>query len=248
MNIVINEPLIKRNGTIAKYSMFGGLAVLGLGMYVSFAMPGQATLSFLALIGGFILSQIGISYSNKFGRSPRPDEQLNTGLKGLDTRHTLYHYTTPVPHLLVGPSGVWILIPMHQGGTISYSKDRWRQRGGNLYMKIFAQESLGRPDVEMQAQFSALNKYLAAKLPDDQIPAIQVALVFTSPKAQIDIPEDVEPPALTVSIKDLKDALRKSSKTRGMPAEKFRPLQELLEESATGEAGGTNWLTRLFKR
>ena len=57
----------------------------------------------------------------------------------------------PTAHLLVGPVGVWVLMPRHQAGRITYdeNKNRWRQKGGNFYLKIFAQENLGRPDLEI---------------------------------------------------------------------------------------------------
>ena len=83
MNIIINETLIKRNAKIAQFSMIGGLIVLAGGMVLSFS-PNYARyfyLSLLALLFGFILSQIGIYFTNRFGRRPRPDEQLNQALK-----------------------------------------------------------------------------------------------------------------------------------------------------------------------
>jgi hypothetical protein len=230
MNIATNEPLVKRNTRIAQVAMIGGLAVLAAGMFISFRMPERFTLSLAALMVGFILSQIGIYYSNRWARRPRPDEVINKALKGLDGRHTLYHYIAPVSHLLVGPSGVWILLPMHQTGEISFTKGRWKQRGGNFYMKIFAQESLGRPDLEVASEVETIEKFLKQKLGEDsKTPDIQVALVFTNPKAEILVNGDAEAPAYTVKADNLKDLVRKKGKQKSISPETARQIQDLLE-------------------
>jgi hypothetical protein len=162
MEIKSNERLIKRNARIGQITSITGLAVLAGGMILSFTRPEMFTISLVALLVGFGLSQIGIYFGNRWGRSPRPDEVLNDALKGLDGRYSIYHYTTPTSHLLVGPAGVWVLMPRHQAGTITYdeNKKRWRQKGGNLYLKIFAQESLGRPELEIGTEINAVTKKL----------------------------------------------------------------------------------------
>jgi len=227
MNILSNLSLIKRNGYLAQGAMLGGLVVLGTGMFISFRYPEQFNWSLIALLLGFILSQLGIFYSNRFGRRPRVDELLNLSLKGLDGKYTLYHYLTPVSHLLVGPVGIWILMPRHQRGLIQFSNGRWRQKGGNLYLKLFAQDSLGRPDIDLQAEMNKLQRFLESKLEQDQVPPIQAALVFTNPKASIDISEEDTPPALTVGLAKLKDSIRKNSKSKTLSADKIRAITQL---------------------
>lgn len=227
MNIFSNLSLIKRNGYLAQGAMLGGLVVLGTGMFISFRYPEQFNWSLIALLLGFILSQLGIFYSNRFGRRPRVDELLNLSLKGLDGKYTLYHYLTPVSHLLVGPVGIWILMPRHQRGLIQFSNGRWRQKGGNLYLKLFAQDSLGRPDIDLQAEMNKLQRFLESKLEQDQVPPIQAALVFTNPKASIDISEEDTPPALTVGLAKLKDSIRKNSKSNALSADKIRAITQL---------------------
>ena len=231
MNIVRNDKLIRRNSIIAQGSIIGGLLILGLGLYVSFQMQEQFWLSMIALVIGFILSQLGIYYSNRFGRRPRPDEILDTALKGLDSKYTIYHYSSPVDHLLVGPSGVWIILPRYQRGTITYVNGRWKQRGGNLYLKLFAQESLGRPELELGSDINSLKNFLAKKMDADSIPEINAALVFTNPRTEIQIPEDETPPAETIQVVKLKDTVRKS-KNKSLPAEKVKQIQAIIEGQA----------------
>jgi hypothetical protein len=231
MNINRNDPLIKRNARIGQVTMFVALAVLAGGMFVSFQYPEQANWSFLALLLGFILSQVGIYYSNRYSRKPRPDELIDQALKGMDKKFAIYHYLTPASHLLVGPSGLWVLLPYYQRGTITFSKGRWRQQGGGLlyqYLKLFAQEGLGRPDMDVANQTSALQEFLKKRLPAESLPDIQAALVFTNPRAQIAIPEDETPPAETVLLKDLKELIRKSGKSKTISQDKVKLIQDAL--------------------
>lgn len=217
MNIYIDQKLVKRNSRIGQGFMLGGLAILAAGMYISFRYEHLFNWSLLALIAGFLASQIGIYYSNRWGRYPRPYDLLNKALKGLDGRYSLYHYVTPTAHLLVGPAGVWVLMPRHQGGTINFNKGRYRQRGGNLYMKIFAQESLGRPDLEVLGEVEKMRSFLKKRMDEEaELPPINAALIFTNPKANVVVPEDGEElPAEMIVLDKLKDNIRKTAKAKG---------------------------------
>jgi hypothetical protein len=231
MNIVINEKIVRRNTRIAQVTMFGGLIVLAGGMFISFRMPQQFGLSLAALMVGFALSQIGIYFSNRWGRRPRPDELINQALKGLDSKYTIYHYHTPAPHLLVGPAGIWVLNPLHQKGIITFSNGRWRQKGGNLYLKIFAQEGLGRPDLEVVADIDKIQSYLLKMMPEETIPPIQAALIFTNERANVQVEENEEAPAVTLTLNKLKDFIRKAAKGKPISLDKALEIQQLI----TGE-------------
>ncbi|MBN1146400.1 MAG: hypothetical protein JXA78_04030 [Anaerolineales bacterium] len=234
MNIVRNEKIVKRNARIAQFTMLAGLAVLVGGMYYSFRNPEQVGITLSALMLGFLFSQIGIFFMNRWGRRPRPDEHLDQALKGLDKKYTLYHYTSPVSHLLVGPAGVWVLKPQHQRGIIRYEKGRWQQRGGGLalqYLKIFAQEGLGRPDLEVLHEVELIQNYLGKIFPGEAIPPVKAALVFTHPNVQIEIPEDALPPAETVSLGKLKELIRKSVKAKALSQEKSQIINDALAGS-----------------
>ena len=230
MKIVRNEKKVQRNARIGSIITLISLAVLGTGMYITFAKPELFSLSILALLFGFILSQIGIAFTNRWGRKPRPDQILDQALKGLDNNYTLYHYHTPVAHLLVGPAGIWTLIPKHQRGTISYSKKRWRQKGGGIflaYLKLFAQEGIGRPDIEIASDIDVMGKYFKKKLPNDDIPVIQSALVFFHPDVVLDTDEA---PAPTIFDKKLKDFIRKTAKEQPLSLEIVKKIRDVIGE------------------
>jgi hypothetical protein len=230
MNIIRNDTLIKRNARIAQVTMIGGLLVLAGGMFISFRYPEQFGFSLGALMLGFLLSQVGIFFTNRWGRRPRPDELLAQALKGMDKKYTLYNYSGPTSHMLVGPAGVWVLMPYYQKGTITYdeNKRRWNQKGGNLYLKIFAQESLGRPDLEALGEVDRVQKFLSQKLPEDSNIPVHVALVFTHPDVEINVPEDSGAPAETIQAAKLKDLIRKSAKSDSISLEKVQMINDAL--------------------
>lgn len=230
MIIITNEKMIRRNARIGQISSMVGLLVLGGGLYISFRIPEQVALAWTALLVGFMLSQVGIFFGNQWGRRPRPDEHLDQALKGLDDRFTIYHYSTPVPHLLIGPAGIWALLPRHQIGKIVYEKNRWRQKKGGLlqgYLRIFAQEGLGRPDLDIANDLQSIKRYLEKTLPDIEFPEPQAALIFTNDRAEI---EADDAPTPTLPARKLKEWIRKSAKEKSLSPDKAQKLKELFGE------------------
>jgi hypothetical protein len=180
------------------------------GIYLIFRFQDQFLYSLIAFFAGIALSQIGILYTNQFGRSPRPDQQIDKALKGLDDRYTIYHYQSPVSHLLVGPAGVWILFPYFQKGKISYNenKGRWKRIGGNFYMKLFGQDNIGNPAQEINISRKRLKKDLI-KIPEFELPEIKSALIFTHPNTEV---EAGNAPIPTLHALQLKKFIRKEAK------------------------------------
>lgn len=227
MKVNTNDKLIKRNGRLGQVAMIAGLLVLVGGMFVSFRYVNLAALSWVALLLGFALSQIGIYMGNRWGRSPRLDELLDQGLKGLNDQYSIYHYLTPAAHLLVGPSGLWVIMPYYQKGKIIYEKGRWKQLGGGFkgwYMRVFAQEGIGRPDMEAREEVVSLTRFLSKSLPDQTIPEPRTVLVFTNEKADLAVGD---PPILTIALKKLKETIRKSGKENSLSPELIQQINEL---------------------
>lgn len=219
--------MIRRNKRIGQITTIGSLGILALGFLISLntnISQSDYIYSLLALIGGFILSQVGIYFGNRWGRSPRPDEVLAAGLKGLEDKYTLYSYMTAVPHLLVGPAGIWILSTYTQPGLITYDPDKkkWHQRGGNFLMKIFGQESLGRPDQDTYSLIQDFQKFLTKEVDIPNLPPPHVAMVFlTDPKKVSIVAPDAPIPAM--NIEKLKDFVRKQAKENVIRSEAKDP-------------------------
>lgn len=230
MRIVTNERHIRKYARAGQITSLAGLLFLLGGLVISFVRPEQLPLYMAALLLGFVLSQVGIFLGNRYARSPRADQALNAALKGLDRQYTLYHYIAPTAHFLTGPTGMWILLPKPQRGQITYGKGRWRQRGGLFlsYLRIFAQEGIGRPDLEIGSEIDALQKFLRKELPDHELPQPNAVLVFTNPRAEIAV-EDA--PIPTVPIDDLKIVVRSQAKEKGgkLTAEQLEALTGVLE-------------------
>jgi hypothetical protein len=228
MKIIKNENLIKRNGRIGQYTSLGALGVLGIGMYLSFARPDLFVYSIGALIVGFTMTQVGMYFSNRWGRSPRPDEQLDAALKGLPGDMTIYHYVSPVPHLLIGSAGVWILQPYHQRGKVTYYKNRWRLSGGGFmqaYMTIFGQEGIGRPDSEIANEIELVKGFFSKQLDGLEIPDIHAAMIFTNDQAEID---STDAPLPVMKLKQLKDFFRQKAKEKSLDTLTLDKLKSIL--------------------
>jgi hypothetical protein len=214
MKIIKNEKLIKRNSQIGQWTSLGALAVLGLSMYLNFNRTDLIAYSLGGLLLGFILMQIGIYMGSRYGRRPRPDEKLDAGLKGLQNEYSIYHYTAPASHLLVGPAGIWVLLPYHQRGQITFRKNRWRMSGGGFlqgYMRIFGQEGIGRPDIETESEINAVKKHLVKHMYESQIPQINAMMVFTGDDVTI---EANDSPIPAMKLKEIKEFFRKKAKEK----------------------------------
>jgi len=230
MKIIRNEKLIKRNGQIGNWTSIAALVVLGVGMYISFRRTDLFVYSIVALLLGFTLTQVGMYMGSRYSRSPRPDEKLDAGLKGLQNEFVMYHYMSPASHLMVGPAGVWVLLPYQQRGQVTYRKNRWRMSGGGFlqgYMRIFGQDSIGRPDIEMESDISGVRKYLEKQLDGVEVPEINAMLVFTEDNAEVDA-EDAPVPAL--KLKEIKEFFRKKAKEKPIGQTQLAAVKAALPE------------------
>lgn len=186
MYIYTNEAKLKKMKNISKWTTIAAFAILIAGAVAAFS-PKYITLSFIALIVGFVASQVSITFTSKWGREPSNNNIFNVKLKGLSDNFSIYHYMDPVDHLLVGTAGTFILMPYFQGGEIGYdeNKQRWTQKKANFFMKLFGQESIGRPDQECEANIAAVRDYFISREIDFPEDKIHPLLVFINPQAKI---------------------------------------------------------------
>jgi hypothetical protein len=230
MKIIKNQKLIQRNGKIGQYLSLGALAVLGIGMYISFNKPEWFGYSVLSLLLGFALTQVGMYMGNRWGRSPRPDEKIDSGLKGLHSEFNMYHYSTPASHFLLGPAGAWVLLPYHQRGKVEFKNNRWRLSGGGLlqgYMRIFGQEGLGQPHADAKSEVTSLQKFLAKHLDPGDVPLVQALVVFTNDDIEL---QAGEAPIPVLKLKQLKDFMRQHSKNRAISSDNIQKIARILDE------------------
>jgi hypothetical protein len=228
MRIITNPKKVQRYNKIGLYTSLASLVFLVAAVIMTLTMRVDlTTYSFIAMLIGLVLSQIGVYFANRWGKSPRIDERITLGLKGLDDRYSLYHYVTAVPHLLIGPAGIWVLSPHYQAGTITFEKNRYRQQGVGFFNRVVGQEGLGRPELDAQAFQQDFEKFLHKNLSEEGTPLVQSAIVFTSPKASV---QAQDAPVPTMHVDKLKDFIRRKAKEEPARMEVIQKLEDLLPQ------------------
>jgi len=230
MRVTTNPKLIKRRSRLGMIASLAGIGVLAIGMLASFRQQ-VAWVSLIALVVGFILAQFGSYNLRRWGRSPRPDEVLEEGMKGFDDRYHLYAWTLPVPYVLLSPQGVYTLTTRDQTGQISVSGSTWKSKLslGRL-LSIFAQEGLGNPTTDAQGQAAKLSAWIAGKLPDLKI-EVQPAIVFIDARAELPIGAPTVP---VLEPKGIKRWLR-GGKTQNLRTADLRALETLFDAEAAAK-------------
>jgi hypothetical protein len=126
----------------------------------------------------------------------------------------------PDPHRCywLGRQELWIPLPIVAAGELSYDT-KWRQRGGSFFMKLFGQESIGRPDIEIASNEKQVLEFLGKHLEENEIPPVNSILVSLHPKAVIGDVENAPVPIVETS-----GLRRHSGKLIGKRKRKFHPL------------------------
>ncbi|MFN2303384.1 MAG: hypothetical protein ACK2TV_06595 [Anaerolineales bacterium] len=219
MKIITNEKLINRNKKIGTITSVVGIAVLVAGLVLNISpTPTKTLISFGALIVGFIISQFSTYFITRFGRSPRYDEIIAENLSKLNNDYTYYVYSSPVPILLVGPSHLWIPIPLSASGEIYFDK-KWKQHGGSFLLKLFGQEKIGRPGQDVEGNEKLLRDFLSKHFDENEIPPIRSILISLHPKATIGNVENAPTPIVHL------DALRRKIRKIDRDAEEEIPQE-----------------------
>lgn len=229
MKIIRNDKLIARNAKISQFVLYAALICLVAGIYITFTNNSAEEIgtAYLFLIPSYILVQFSISMGNKWSRSPRPDEVVTQSLKGLDNQYSLYIHTTAVPHLLVGPAGLWIIKTYHQGGRIymDEKKNVLKQKGGGSFItKAFASEGIGNIARQSELTKEKFKAYME-KQGISPLPETNIVNVFINEDVVLDAAKYSE--ALLTPDK-LKDFIRKTAKNTNFPVEEVENITNKL--------------------
>ncbi|MAT44462.1 MAG: hypothetical protein CL609_19175 [Anaerolineaceae bacterium] len=234
MKIYIDEKMVRRNKRMGNILKWLSLIIMGIGLWIVFQPsvaenPTLTTLVFTIVIIGFFMSSIGNYLNSRFGQSPRPDELIDKSLKGLDDRYTIFHYNTPVTHLLIGPAGVWSITPSFIDGTLEFNekKNTWRRKGGSFINKFISQETLGNPQKELQANQKDLDRFLKKNKIGFDMP-LNGAVLLLHKNASLE--EQNESDILIVKAEKFKDKLRKIAKENPSINDEITKYQQLFIE------------------
>lgn len=194
MRVTTNDKLIRRRSRMGMSASLGGIAILVVGMIVSLNRNQQLVwISLVALMLGFLLAQFGSYNLRRYGRQPRPDQVLETALKGFDDRYHLYAWSLPAPYVLLTPNGVYNFVTRDQMGQVAVTGSTWRSKWSlSRVLSFFAQEGLGNPTQEAQAQAARLAEWIKQKLPAVEA-TVQPAIVFIDERVQLQVTEPTVP-------------------------------------------------------
>jgi hypothetical protein len=225
MKIIRNDKLIARNAKISQYVLYAALICLVAGIYITFTnnTAEEIGTAYLFLIPSYVLVQLSISMGNKWSRSPRPDEVVTQSLKGLDNQYSLYIHTTDVPHLLVGPAGLWIINTFHQSGKIYLDEKRGvlKQKGGGSFLtKAFASEGIGNIARQSELTKEKFNAYME-KQGITPLPKTNIVNVFINEDVVLDAAEYSE---VLLTPDKLKDFIRKTAKSTSFPVDEIEKI------------------------
>lgn len=236
MRLVIDEKLVKRNTTIGKYTLQGGLVLLVGALVIDiygFTRPQDTTILIYALVAffvGLLLTNVSSYFSNRWGR--RPDKGLSDALKGIDNRYTLCHYRLGASHVLLGPNGCTVLLPKYQPGTITFEKNKWlapsAKRGP---LGLFTNDPVGNPVAEAAEEVENLNRFLKKHAPEVQLTP-QAAVIFMHSQAEVSAPGA---PITVLHVKQLKDYIRRLPKENALPAATLTNLEQTLGLTVTAD-------------
>jgi hypothetical protein len=227
MRKISNPKLLKRNRTIGNAGQIGGMVVLMGGLAVSFWLPERLDLSWYALIIGFFCITIGQTFTNRWGRTPPPDEAVDNLLKGLDNTYTVVHFRLGADHALFTPNGIAVIVAKYERGTIIYDGKKWKQSGVSGLMKFFGTEAVGNPTVDGQMEADSLVRKLKKILKTDDVPTVRPLVAFVNEKTRVEAP-NAPVPALHAS--QVKEYVRRLPKLPGLSPEQFQKVLEYAGE------------------
>jgi hypothetical protein len=92
-------------------------------------------------------------------------------------------------------------------------------------MRLFGQESVGRPDIEIDSEINSLRKYLAKQTDESEIPDIKALIVFTSDDIEIDA---ADAPIPTLKVRQLKDFMRQKAKEKAISPKTLNDIKTAL--------------------
>jgi hypothetical protein len=96
-----------------------------------------------------------------------------------------------------------------------------------MYMRIFGQESIGRPEIDAENEVQTLKKFFAKKLDESFIPEINPILVFTSDEAELEVGDS---PIPAMKLKQLKEFMRQGVKNRVLTVDQIAKITSLFDK------------------
>lgn len=214
MHVVVNQGLVRGKVRQASALHVVALAVFAVGLFISTSQGDRAegiVASYTAIVIGLLLYNFGQTFLRRWGPRFRQDGVLTKALKGLDDRYTLLAFpSSKLPdYILVGPSGVQVIVPRINGGPIACRGDRWTQRtrGIGRFLPFLRGAALGDPGADVARGVRTVRERLMRHglMADERALPVGGLVVFTNPEARLRIDGCSQP---VIGLKQLRGHLR----------------------------------------
>jgi hypothetical protein len=229
MKVTTNTQLIESRAKWARRIAPVTMLLLLAGLitnFLSINQPGLFRITLILLGVGFVSAIISSHLVNHWVREPRADQLLTQLLKKFGNDYALFNHTSPVPHVLLAPNGLYTIVVKPQDGAITVSGRRASRRfDWRRLFRLLADEGLGSPVSEAEGQAHRLKKFLGKQLTEEQIPPVMPLIIFSGKNVQLTVREPAVP---VVQTNELKYFLRDQEKTRVVSPEQRRKLAEIL--------------------
>lgn len=248
MRIIRHSSYISRQKRKSKILAFVGFLVLTSAMFLAM-LPNALLLAYVAMIGGFIMFNIGMQGIGRWTRNPRNDQILDARMKGLSDQVTLVHYPTlvdaagkkkEVDHLVVYSGGLLVINAKEVDGKVQQKKSIWRKQGG-MFRKMFSFSGpqLGSPSYENDRTIPMVEKWLA----ENQLEVdVKAATVFVHPRVDLEV---IEPDYPVLHGEEMEEFMRDLPSDPDFSQEERQRLVSLL---AAGEGVETPEMERASRR
>ncbi len=188
MKIIRHDKYIATRKRNAKVVAALGFVML-IGTLFLALNPRLILVSYILMLSGFVLFNLGMQQVGKWTRNPRNDQALDFHLKNLPDRFTVVHYAPVgnkrVEHVMVYPGGALVMTTKEVDGQIVENGSKWRRRGSGMRRFFsFSGPQLGNPSIETEDGINRLEKLLAEKSMEVDVDGV---VVFLHPQTELEI-------------------------------------------------------------
>ena len=193
MHVVVNQRLVRDRVRRASVFHFSALGVFGVGLWLSLTYPDQILGSYAAIVMGLLLYNFGQSALRRWGPRFRQDAVLGKALSGLDNRYSFLAFpSAKLPdYILLGPSGIHVIVPRNHAGAVTCRGDRWTQESPGGVRRVFSmlgRTPLGDPGRDVARGIQQVRAHLQKRgISPEREPPIDGLVVFTNPSAKLRI-------------------------------------------------------------
>jgi len=231
MKVFSDEKKIAKNVKITKITLYASLIVLGLGFIVSIGTPNtlpNLILAVIILVIGYVLFRINSGMNIRWGNSPRQDEKLMAALKGMPNEFNFYNYSSPLPFLLVGPSGIWLFEMVDATGIIYFDEAslKWKnKKQGGFLRRLLTSDQVGDLRKAVKLLDEKWEKFKLEHPSLQDLPKPNEMMVLINPDTEIN---GKDPEMDLIRIDKIKDQIRKHKDLQVSELEKIQKLEGYL--------------------